>query len=547
MLALPALKNAYASYPNTNIHTVNVGSAPVSLALADDYLFVANSFDDTVSIIALDTYSIEETIDVGDNPQHVTANIDKSGVYVSNYDGDSISVISVASLEVTHTISSAGDGPSAMRLSSAGDKLYVACKESDSVLIISTGSNSITGEINEVGDGPAYLAVTSDDDHLYVTLENESSVALIDLARNEVTSTKIAVGSNPQDIEIAKNGVYLFTANSVSDSISDISTSSNRVVETISSAGDGVKEIAIQENEEYAFVTNSNSNNVSVINILDNTVADTLAAGSSPYGVCASDDNRYVYVANKGSNSVSIFEDQSVILIDSVDKRYLNDSGTATISWHTTDSGTYQIEVGGDGGKDSGDVIIFGSVTAGEQKNTDIIAGTHLLTGEGVYKIYIYLTTGGAAEHSDSTTMILDSIAPAAPTGLESDFGDTKIHLNWDASTESDLIGYRVYYGTASAVYGSFVDIDVADSYTLEGLTNGVTYYAAIRAVDIAGNESLLPSNEVSETPDRILTLSELKGENSCFIASAAFKKTGAGLAGGLINRLIDMIAGTGN
>ena len=85
--------------------------------------------------------------------------------------------------------------------------------------------------------------------------------------------------------------------------------------------------------------------------------------------------------------------------------------------------------------------------------------------------------------------------------------------LAWDANSESDLAGYRIYYktGTSGAPYdgigidqgNSGIDITLDDLtdfnnpiITLTGLTRGVVYYLVITAYDEQGNESGY-SNEV--------------------------------------------------
>jgi hypothetical protein len=72
--------------------------------------------------------------------------------------------------------------------------------------------------------------------------------------------------------------------------------------------------------------------------------------------------------------------------------------------------------------------------------------------------------------------------------------------LHWQANTESDLAGYRVYYGVQSRSYGPYIPTaKTVTSYTLNGLTPGKTYYFALTAVDTSGNESGY-SREVSKT-----------------------------------------------
>lgn len=74
--------------------------------------------------------------------------------------------------------------------------------------------------------------------------------------------------------------------------------------------------------------------------------------------------------------------------------------------------------------------------------------------------------------------------------------------LAWSVSTEPDVRGYRVYYGTTSRSYiqarGSGIDTGGATSFTVSGLQSGRTYYFAVTAYDGAGNESGF-SSEVSK------------------------------------------------
>ena len=72
--------------------------------------------------------------------------------------------------------------------------------------------------------------------------------------------------------------------------------------------------------------------------------------------------------------------------------------------------------------------------------------------------------------------------------------------LHWQPNTESDLAGYRIYYGTSSRSYGPYISVGKnTTSYTLNNLTEGQTYYFAVTAVDTSGNESAY-SQEVSKT-----------------------------------------------
>ncbi len=77
----------------------------------------------------------------------------------------------------------------------------------------------------------------------------------------------------------------------------------------------------------------------------------------------------------------------------------------------------------------------------------------------------------------------------------------SSVTLTWNANTESDLAGYRVYRATSSGTYGAPIATIQGNttSYIATGLQFGTTYFFVVTAFDIAGNESAY-SNEVSKS-----------------------------------------------
>jgi len=69
--------------------------------------------------------------------------------------------------------------------------------------------------------------------------------------------------------------------------------------------------------------------------------------------------------------------------------------------------------------------------------------------------------------------------------------------VSWDANTEKDLNGYKIYYGTNSGNYDNEIDVGNDTSYTVANLDSNTTYYFAVTAYDFSGNESRF-SEEVS-------------------------------------------------
>ena len=116
--------------------------------------------------------------------------------------------------------------------------------------------------------------------------------------------------------------------------------------------------------------------------------------------------------------------------------------------------------------------------------------------------IIIFLILGGCGGGGESGG---DSTTTTTPTPTTPPGSDGTISLEWDSNTETDLAGYKVYYGTASGVYGTPKDAGMgtpSGTKTTYDLTDpdliiGQTYFIAVTAYDTSNNESGY-SNEVS-------------------------------------------------
>lgn len=74
-----------------------------------------------------------------------------------------------------------------------------------------------------------------------------------------------------------------------------------------------------------------------------------------------------------------------------------------------------------------------------------------------------------------------------------------QVTLAWDANTESDLAGYKIYKGVVSADYDNSIDVGNITTRIILNLIQGETYYFAATAYDTSGNESIY-SDEISYT-----------------------------------------------
>lgn len=82
------------------------------------------------------------------------------------------------------------------------------------------------------------------------------------------------------------------------------------------------------------------------------------------------------------------------------------------------------------------------------------------------------------------------------PDQLKANTGNGYIDLLWNAPNDPNRVGFNIYYGKTSGQYSRRRTISNVNSYRLDGLNNGETYYLAVTAYDALNRESDY-SNEV--------------------------------------------------
>lgn len=90
---------------------------------------------------------------------------------------------------------------------------------------------------------------------------------------------------------------------------------------------------------------------------------------------------------------------------------------------------------------------------------------------------------------------------PARPQGVYSITADEAIYLFWLPVQDDDLDYYRIWYSSSADGVYEYIGNSIDTTYIDYDVQNGVTYYYAISAVDLANNESELSYETIFDTP----------------------------------------------
>ena len=149
-----------------------------------------------------------------------------------------------------------------------------------------------------------------------------------------------------------------------------------------------------------------------------------------------------------------------------------------------------------------GDPAGLNDITSGSNGGC---GGTYLCTAGAGYDGPTGLGTPNGIGAFTAGVSSCQSTAPCAPTNLVAKPGNGSVSLSWSAPAGSTVTGYDLYRATSSGGESQATPIAVGGtSYVDSGLSNGITYYYEVAALD--GTVVGASSSEVSATPTLLTT-----------------------------------------
>ena len=181
---------------------------------------------------------------------------------------------------------------------------------------------------------------------------------------------------------------------------------------------------------------------------------------------------------------------------------------------------------------------------------TGVISGTLPDGTNGVHNVTVSVSDGTLTDDDTFTLTVNDVDAPpAAPTGLVASAGNGSVALSWNANSEPDLAGYRVFRATSLPVSTAGDGLGGAalitgTSYTDLTAQNGTAYQYVVIAVDAIGGRSAASTNAPATPSANGGTALDFDGTNDLvtfgqalnlgvqsFTIETWFRRDGAGVA----------------
>jgi YVTN family beta-propeller protein len=238
------------------------------------------------SLWAIDTEygDIIARVPVGEGPTHPMPSFNGQWVYVTNTDGDSVSVIDTGTWKVVKTVRNISE-PHDGELTPDGSLLYLATSGDSTLTVVDTKTLKVAKTI-PVGKKPRGVAVGGNNGEIaYVTNKGDGTLSVIDVPSGLVKDTLI-VGQGAHALRVSPDGKRVYIALSKENAVAIVDPTHLKVLKKIP-VGKLPEQIDLSRDGKWLFASNNAEASMSIINIERRKVTKTVSVGEGAYGVQA--------------------------------------------------------------------------------------------------------------------------------------------------------------------------------------------------------------------------------------------------------------------
>lgn len=237
------------------------------------------------------TPSVVATISVGDGPSWISSG--PQGVYVTNSDSDSVSVINPATNTVVDTLSDSGLSSPTQSLV-VGDELFVASSATNKVFVFNTITYALAYQIS-VGTNPVALEQCGDE--IFVANHDSGSLSVIDRSTHALSTgftNPIVLNHNNTSL-LAADGDILYAVNAETEGTLDVIDCATHSIHSTHYVGDTPAAIAV--GTDWVGVGDSGRSNAWFYNKefdVTNTQMNLLGLSGNPSVMAVANEKAYM-------------------------------------------------------------------------------------------------------------------------------------------------------------------------------------------------------------------------------------------------------------
>jgi PQQ-dependent catabolism-associated beta-propeller protein len=301
--------------------------------------YVTNEDGESVSVLDTDKAEVIATVNVGKRPRGMKVSHNGKELYVAvsglpkcppsvpdeecaklkrDVSADGIAVIDTATLKLTKLLKSGSD-PEQFDVSHNGKQLFIANEDSGTLSVVDIATGTMDRAV-PVGKEPEGVRVTPDGRWIVVTSEEGNAIYVVDPRSFNVVKS-VSVGKRPRDVAFAPDGKTAYISGEFDSSV---------YMTTIPEAASATQVLQLRKEarpmgvifdaaHKRLFVSTGRGGTVAVVALEPSPKLVTeIPVGARPWGIALSHDGKLLYTANGSSDDVSIIDTATLRVIKKV-------------------------------------------------------------------------------------------------------------------------------------------------------------------------------------------------------------------------------------
>ena len=302
--------------------------------------YVSNEDGESVSVIDTGTEQVIATIAVGKRPRGLKLNADGSLLYVAvsglpkcppsvpdaecaklkrDLQADGIARISTATLKLTGVLKSGSD-PEQFDLSQDGKRLFVSNEDSAQATVLDTGNGSIVASV-PLGHEPEGVRVAPNGKWVLVTSETDNALSLVDAQTLKVLKT-IKVGVRPRDLAFTADSSVAYVSGEGDASLTRVPIPAGAPVTQVLQLPKTARPMGVVFDavRKRVYMTTGRGGTVAVVALEGGVekLVTEVPVGARPWGIALSPDGERLYTANGSSNDVTVVDTSSLRVVKKI-------------------------------------------------------------------------------------------------------------------------------------------------------------------------------------------------------------------------------------
>lgn len=333
--ALPS-KSLSTSRASWLIAGVLLLSAPLCAQAGRAY--VTNEDGESVSVLDTAKAEVTATVNVGKRPRGMKLSRDGAQLFVAvsglpkcppsvpdeecaklkrDLTADGIAVIDTATLKLIKLLKSGSD-PEQFDVSHDGKQLYIANEDSGTLTVVGIASGAVEATV-PVGKEPEGVRLTADGRWIVVTSESGNAIYVIDAHTLKMVRS-VPVGKRPRDVAFGPDGRTVYVSGEFDASLYTTtipdSDSATRLLQLRTE--DKPMGLVLDAPRKRLFVSTGRGGTVAVVSLDGPKLVTEIPVGARPWGIALSRDGKRLYSANGSSNDVAIIDTTTLQVVKKV-------------------------------------------------------------------------------------------------------------------------------------------------------------------------------------------------------------------------------------